>query len=287
VCLTRNPRLVYGRLTGWGQDGPLAHAAGHDLNYVALTGAVHSIGPLGGAPVLPLQILGDFAGGGMVLAYGVACALVEVSRSGKGQVVDAAMVDGVMAIMGVYYSMANSGMWTEQRGTNLFDGGAHFYNVYETADGRHVSVASIEPQFYALLMKATGLDDDPDFAGGASQWDRARWPALRDKLAAVFLTRTRDEWCAALVGSDACFAPVLTLGEDQTHPHTVARSTIVPLDPETGTGVQVTAVPRLSRTPGTVRPSPHHPGADTRAVLSSFGFGDEEIGMLRSTGTVR
>ncbi len=287
VCLARNPRLVYGRLTGWGQDGPLAQAAGHDLNYVSLTGAVHSIGPAGGAPVPPLQILGDFAGGGMLLAYGVACALVEVSRSGRGQVVDAAMVDGVMAIMGIYYSMANGGMWTEQRGTNLFDGGSHFYNVYETADGRYVSVAPVEPQFYALLLEATGLESDPDFTGAASQWDRARWPVMRAKLAAVFATRTRDEWCALLEGTDTCFAPVLTLGEAQTHPHTVARSTLVPLDPETGQGIQVTAVPRFSRTPGSVRPGSHHPGADTDEVLSAHGFSHDEIASLRSSGAIR
>lgn len=278
VLLARNPRVVYGRLTGWGQDGPLARSAGHSLNYEAITGITHAIGPRNGPPVPLLQILGDFAGGGLHLAYGVVCALLEAQRSGRGQVVDAAMVDGVTAIVATFYAMHRMGMHTDQRGTNLFDGGAPFYNIYETADGRYVSIAPIEPHFWALLLEKLGLaaDDLPD------RDDPAQWPALRERLAAVFRTRTRDEWCALLEGSDACFAPVLNFSEALTYSHNVARGVFL----STGDVPEPLPTPRLSRTPGRPDTSPAHPGADTDAVLRETGFNDEEIERLRSEGVV-
>lgn len=273
VVMQRNPRIVYGRLTGWGQEGPLAAAAGHSLNYEAITGISHAIGPRDGAPVPLLQILGDFAGGGLHLAYGVVCALFEAQRSGRGQVVDAAMVDGVTAIVATFYAMHRMGMHTDRRGTNLFDGGAPFYNIYETADGKYVSIAPIEPQFWALLLDKLGLTaaDLPD------RNDEAQWPALRDRLAAVFRTKTRDEWCALLEGSDACFAPVLNFTEALTHPHNAARGVFL----STGDVPEPLPTPRLSRTPGQPDRSPAYPGADTDAVLGENGFGSEEIEELR------
>ncbi|HEX7096804.1 MAG TPA: CaiB/BaiF CoA-transferase family protein [Acidimicrobiales bacterium] len=275
--MARNPRIVYGRLTGWGQAGPLAHAAGHSLNYEAITGIIRAIGPRGGPPVPLLQVLGDFAGGGLSLAYGVACALFEAQRSGKGQVVDVAMTDGVMSLLAPYYGMQASGVHTDQIGENLFDGGAHFYNVYETADGKYVSVAPIEPHFYKLLLEKMGLADEdlPD------QYDRAHWPEMRERFAAVFRTKTRDEWCALLEGTDACFAPVLTFDEARSYPHNVARGAFL----EGSTDVAI--APRLSRTPGDpTRPSPKWPGADTDEVLTEHGFGRDEIARLRASGAV-
>jgi alpha-methylacyl-CoA racemase len=271
--LGRNPAIVYGRLTGWGQDGPLARAAGHSLNYEAITGVIRAIGPRGGPPVPLLQILGDFAGGGLHLAYGVVCALHEAKRSGRGQVVDAAMVDGVMSLLGVFYAMHASGMHSDEMGENLFDGGAPFYNVYETRDARWVSVAPIEPHFWSLLLEKLGIDERelPD------QHDRARWPEVRERLAAVFRTRTRDEWCALLEGTDACFAPVLTLGEARSHPHHLAREAFL-------SGVEVPELrptPRLDRTPGEPGRSPAWPGADTEPVLRELGFSADEIRALR------
>jgi len=275
----RNPRIVYGRLTGWGQEGPLAHAAGHSLNYEAITGVIRAIGPPGGPPVPLLQILGDFAGGGLLLAYGVVCALHEAQRSGRGQVVDAAMIDGTMSLLTPYYSMAASGMHTEEMGSNLFDGGAPFYNVYETKDGKYVSVAPIEPHFYALLIEKMGLD----LASLPEQNDRTRWPELRERFAAVFKTRTRDEWCEILEGSDACFAPVLTFGEAQSHPHHEARGAFLP---RSGTP-ELAPSPRLSRTPGKPGGSPAYTGSDTDAVLEEFGFERAEIAELRERGAVK
>lgn len=278
AVLARNPRIVYGRLTGWGQDGPLAPTAGHSLNYESITGLIRAIGPEGGPPVPLLQIAGDFAGGGLSLAYGVVCALLHAQRTGKGQVVDAAMVDGVTALVGVFYGMAASGMHTETMSANLFDGGAPFYNVYETADGRYVSVAPIEPHFYALLLDKMGL------AGAElpEQYDRSRWPELKARFAEVFRTKTRDEWCALLEGTDACFAPVLTFDEARVHPHNVARGVFIDGSTET------IVVPRLSLTPGDPgRPSPAYPGADTDAVLTERGFSVERIAALRQAGVVR
>ena len=275
---SRNPRIVYGRLTGWGQTGPLAAAAGHSLNYESITGVIRAIGPPGGPPVPLLQIIGDFAGGGLLLAYGVVCALLEARQSGRGQVIDAAMVDGTMSLMGPYYGMAQSGFMTDDPGTNLFDGGAPFYGVYETKDAKYVSVAPIESHFYALLLDKLGLPADEV----AKQNDRAQWPAMKGKLASIFRTKTRDEWTELLEGTDACFAPVLTVSEARAHPHNVARDAFVDGEPEIG------VFPRLSRTPGDPRtPSPSYPGADTDSVLAEYGFAPGEVASLRAAGAIR
>jgi alpha-methylacyl-CoA racemase len=279
VALARNPKLVYGRLTGWGQDGPLASSAAHSLNYEAVTGAVGSIGPVGGPPVPLLQVLGDFAGGGMHLAFGVVCALFEAQRSGRGQVVDVAMVDGVASIYTPIYAMSRSGMHTDDIGTNLFDGGAPFYNVYETADSKFVSVAPIEPHFYAVLVEKLGLDP----ASLPDQYDQATWPDVRDRFAAIFRTRTRHEWCTLLEGTDACFAPVMRLSEAATHPHNVARNVFV--DGADGRQ-EVAPAPRFSRTPGAPRPSYRYEGADTDAVLTDLGVAAHEITQLRASKTI-
>jgi alpha-methylacyl-CoA racemase len=277
-ALARNPRLVYGRLTGWGQDGPLAQSAAHSLNYESITGAIGSIGTVGDAPVPLLQVLGDFAGGGLHLAYGVVCALFEAQRSGKGQVVDAAMVDGVVSIFSVFYGMARSGMHTEEIGTNLFDGGAPFYNVYETADGRYVTLAPIEPHFYAQLLEQLGIAGDLP-----AQYDREQWPAMKDRIAAAVRTKTRDEWEAQLAGTDVCFAPVYRLGEAHEHPQNVARDVFVPT-PDGGR--QVAPAPRFSRTTATPGTSSAYPGADTDAVLAELGLTAEDIAALRESGAV-
>lgn len=279
VLLERNPRIVYGRLTGWGQEGPLAQSAGHSLNYEAITGATHSIGSRDGGPAIPLTLLGDFAGGGLHLAFGVVCALVEARQSGRGQVVDAAMVDGVMSLMSVFYGMSEMGLHHDALGTNLFDGGAPFYNVYETRDGKHVSIAPIEPHFYALLVDKLGLDP----ASLPNQNDRSRWPELQARFAEVFRSRTRDEWTELLEGTDACFAPVLTLSEAQGHAHTVERGAFVGAGPLP----ELRATPRLSRTPGEPRTSPAYKGADTDEVLRESGFSDGEIATLREAGAIR
>jgi alpha-methylacyl-CoA racemase len=278
-AMARNPRLVYGRLTGWGQDGPLAQAAAHSINYEAITGAIGSIGPVGGPPVPLLQVLGDFAGGGMHLAYGVACALFEAQRSGKGQVVDAAMVDGVLSIYSVFHAMARAGMHTNDIGTNLFDGGAPFYNVYETADRKFVTIAPLEPHFYKVLLGHLGLDERevPD------QYDQSSWPAMRDRFADIFRARTRDEWQELLEGTDACFAPVYRLDEAAGHPHNVARDAFVPSG---GESVQVAPSPRFSRTVPEARPSYAWVGADTDEVLAQMGFTRAELGDLRARGAI-
>jgi alpha-methylacyl-CoA racemase len=278
VVLGRHRRIVYGRLSGWGQSGPLSRAAGHSLNYEALSGVIAANGPRGGAPVPLLPVVGDFGGGGLTLAYGVVCALYEAQRSGRGQVVDVAMSEAVMSNAVTFYALSALGMHTEERGTNLFDGGAPFYNVYETADGKFVSVAAIEPHFYALLLERLGLD-----AGTLpAQDDQAHWPAARDTIAAVFRTRTRDEWCRLLEGSDACFAPVLSFAEAVTHPHHVARGVFATCDPMP----ELVPLPRMSRTPGCPRSSPAYPGADTGAVLLERGFSSAEIDRLRRDGVV-
>lgn len=277
AVLDRNPRVVYGRLTGWGQDGPLASTAGHSLNYEAVTGVIRAVGRPEVAPAPVLTLLGDFAGGGLSLAFGVVCALLEARRTGRGQVVDAAMVDGVASLASVFYSMAASGMHTTERGANLFDGGAPFYAVYECADGGWISVAPIEPHFYALLLDGLGLtgEDLPD------QYDRDGWPDLRDRLAAVFRTRSRDEWVDRFEGTDACVAPVLDFTEAMAHPQLVARDLFVEGRPE------VAPVPRLSMTPGRPGLSPAWPGADTEAVLTGSGFTPDEIAALRASGAIR
>jgi alpha-methylacyl-CoA racemase len=278
VCLGRNPRLVYGRMTGWGQDGPLAKAAGHDLNYIALTGALHAIGRPDSPPPPPLNLVGDFGGGGLLLAYGIVCALLERGRSGKGQVVDAAMVDGASALMAIIYGAHAAGWWQDERMSNMLDGGAHFYDCYETQDGKYVSIGSIEPQFYRELLEKTGLagEDLPH------QMDRSGWPKLKERLAAVFKTKTRDQWCEIMEGSDVCFAPVLSLTEAPAHPHLRARGTFVDVDGAQQPG----PAPRFSRTPGRIERLGPHPGEHTDAALEAWGFAGEEVSALRDAGAI-
>ncbi|MBS1848619.1 MAG: CoA transferase [Actinobacteria bacterium] len=277
VCLERNPRLVYGRMTGWGQDGPMANVAGHDINYLSLTGALAAIGRAGEPPVPPLNLVADFGGGGMVLALGIAAALVERNTSGKGQVVDAAMVDGVSVMMSIFHGMTAMGVWSEQRGTNMLDSGAHWYDAYETSDGRYVSVGPVEPQFYALLLDKMGLDP-----GDFPQYDQARWPELKAKFAEIFKTKTRDEWCDLLEGTDACFAPILAMSEAPTHPHNVARGTFVD-----AFGIpQAAPAPRFSRTPGSIDAPPPHAGQHTDDVLAEYGVEPDRIAALRASGAI-
>ncbi len=278
AVLARNPRLVYGRMTGWGQDGPYASTAGHDINYIALAGALDPIGRRGEAPVPPLNLVGDFGGGGMLLALGISAALVEAGRSGEGQVVDAAMVDGSAVLTTMFHAFRAMGIWADERGTNLLDTGAHFYDVYETADGRYVSIGSIEPQFYAELLRLTGLE------GEELPWqhDKAEWPALKERLAAIFRTKTRDEWCEVMEGTDVCFAPVLSLGEAPQHPHNVHRGTFVELDGV----VQPAPAPRFSATPASVQRPPAHAGQHTDQVLAEWGLDNDRISKLRESGAI-
>jgi alpha-methylacyl-CoA racemase len=278
TCLQSNPRLVYGRMTGWGQEGPLADAAGHDINYISLAGVLHHIGTAGGPPVPPLNLVGDFGGGGMMLAFGVVCALLEAGRSGRGQVVDAAMVDGAAVLMTLFHAMRRQSIFFDERGTNSLDSGAHFYNAYRTRDGKYVSIGSIEPQFYAKLLELTGLagEELPD------QRDPAHWPALKEKLQAVFETRTRDEWCEIMEGSDVCFAPVLTIPESMEHPHLKARNTYVEVD-----GIpQPAPAPRFSRTPGTIDRPPPLPGQHTDEALREWGIPGADISRLHAAGAI-
>jgi alpha-methylacyl-CoA racemase len=263
-CMARNQRLVYGRMTGWGQSGPLSDAAGHDINYVSLTGALHAIGRRGEKPVPPLNLVGDFGGGALFLALGLVSAMLEAAQSGKGQVVDAAMTDGSAVLMSMFHSLAAQGQWLHRRESNLLDGGAHFYDVYETRDGKYISIGSIEPQFYAELVEKAGLDPD-DFRG---QMDVRRWPELKQKLEQVFKRRSREEWCELLEGSDACFAPVLDFSEAPQHPHNIARNTYV----EIGGMMQPAPAPRFSRTESGLPHPPHEVGADTEAVLEEWGI---------------
>lgn len=244
VVLARNPRLVYGRMTGWGQDGPLANAAGHDINYISITGALAAIGTRE-KPVPPLNLVGDFGGGALYLVVGVLAALLEASRSGKGQVVDTAMCDGAASLMSMFFDLAASGRWVEGRDQNMLDGGAHFYGVYECACGHFISIGSIEPQFYALLRKHADLTD-ADFD---AQMDRKGWPALKEKLAAIFKSKTREEWCRIMEGTDICFAPILTMAEAPNHPHMAARKVFV----ERHGVTQPAPAPRFSRTPSAIR----------------------------------
>ena len=271
-CQARNPRLVYGRMTGWGQEGPMAQAAGHDINYISLAGALHAIGRPGERPVPPLNLVGDFGGGGMLLAYGMVCGLLEVTKSNEGQVIDAAMVDGTAALMAMFYSMSASGAFDTQRGTNLLDGGAHFYDTYETADGEHVSIGSIEPQFYALLMEKAGLDAEYF----QPQMNKGRWGELKAKLTEVFLTKTQAEWCDIMEGSDVCFAPVLNLINAATHPHNVARNSYQ----EVAGVLQQAPAPRFSRTPAAAIQAPRVPGEDSASVLADFGLTATEVAQL-------
>jgi alpha-methylacyl-CoA racemase len=277
ACLHRNPRLVYGRVTGWGQEGPLARSAGHDIDYIALAGALHPVGPAGGPPVPPLNLLGDFGGGGMLLALGVVAALLEAGRSGKGQVVDAAMVDGAALLTTQLHELLAAGLWTDRRGANLLDGAAPFYAVYETADGRHLAVGALEPWFWAELLERVGLG-----AGDLpAQLDRDGWPVARERLAAVFRSRTRDEWCALLEGTDACVAPVLSLLEAPAHPHNRARASFV----EVAGTLQPAPAPRFSRTPCPT-PAPPSAGGDPAAALTAWGLAPGTAARLLATGAM-
>jgi alpha-methylacyl-CoA racemase len=278
VCLQRNPRLVYGRMTGWGQEGPISQAAGHDINYIAVTGALYSIGRPDQNPVPPLNLIGDFGGGGMLLAFGIACALFETQRSGKGQVIDAAMIDGAAALMAMFYGQRAAGLWTDQRGANFLDTGAHYYDTYETADGKWVSVGSIEPQFYALLLKHSGIDD-PEFQ---EQNDRSKWPEFKRKIAEIFKTKTRDEWCEIMEGTDVCFGPVLTMGEALEYPQNVARKTFVEIE-----GVpQPAPAPRFSRTSPEIRGPALMEPEYTEAALSDWGITPDEIEKLKAAEVI-
>ena len=278
VCQARNPKLVYGRMTGWGQDGPLALAAGHDINYIALTGALHSIGRRGEAPVPPLNLVGDFGGGGVYLALGVVAGLLEAQKSGKGQVIDVAMIDGASSLMAAIYGLRGAGVWNDNRGENILDTGAHYYNVYETSDGKYVSIGSIEGKFYAELLRLTGLEGEKL----PRQNDRTQWPAFQERLKAVFKTKTRDQWCAIMEGSEVCFAPVLTMIEAPQHPHNRHRGTFVEVDGV----VQPAPAPRFSRTPAAIQCPPAAPGAHTDEALRDWGFSPDEVAGLRAAGAV-
>lgn len=273
VCLERNPKLVYGRLTGWGRSGPLARAAGHDINYIALSGALHSFARPGQKPNAPLNLVGDFGGGGLLLAFGMVCALLEVRTSGQGQVVDAAMVDGASVLMSLIYGLRAAGLWTDTPGKNVLDGGAPFYDTYETRDGKYVAVGAIEPQFYTLLLEKSGLDDAPS----SEYRDSLKWPETKKKLVDIFRQKTRDEWCEIMEGTDACFAPVLSLAEAPQHPHNLDRRTFIDYE-----GVlQPAPAPRFSRTEpeiqGPSRLEKENPGQ----VLEKWGFKPEEIDKLK------
>ncbi|MEK6192663.1 MAG: CoA transferase [Deltaproteobacteria bacterium] len=273
VCLERNPKLVYGRMTGFGQEGPLAKAAGHDINYISMSGALHAIGRKGEKPVPPLNLVGDFGGGGMMLAFGMVCALFEAQKSGKGQVVDTAMIDGSAALMAMIYGLKAAGLWTDRCGVNLLDTGAHFYDTYETADGKFISIGSIEPQFYALLLELAEIDD-PEFK---EQFDRTKWSSLKTKLDDLFKTKTRDVWCDLMEGTDICFAPVLSLDEAPQHPHNQKRMTFVEVEGV----VQPAPAPRFSRTKPELKTAPPIPGQDTQLVLEDFGLTVDEIEALK------
>jgi alpha-methylacyl-CoA racemase len=275
-CLGLNPRLVYCRMTGWGQEGPLAGAAGHDINYIALTGLLGAIGRKGEKPVPPLNLVGDFGGGGMLLAFGMVTGLLEAQRSGKGQVVDVAMTDGAALLFGGIAGLHGSGYWTDERGTNLLDSGAHFYDVYETSDGKYVSIGSIEPQFYAILLDKLGLAG----ADLPAQMDRSAWPALKERLTALFKSKTRDEWCRVMEGTDICFAPVLGIAEAPEHPHNQARNAYLNVEG----AWQPAPAPRFSRTPPAMQGAAPERGAQTDEVLAHVGYSPREIEALRKAG---
>jgi alpha-methylacyl-CoA racemase len=278
VCSERNERIVFGRMTGWGQEGPLANAAGHDINYISLTGALAAIGRPGSPPVPPLNLIGDFGGGGMLLALGLLAALLESKESKKGQVVDAAMTDGSALLMTMIYSMYSSGMWKTSMGSNLLDGGSHFYDTYECKDGKFISLGSIEPQFYALLCQIAELDESIF----GKQMSRDSWPEQKEAIKKIILDKTRDEWCELMEGTDVCFAPVLDMSEAPKHPHNVERKTFIDLEGVT----QPAPAPRFSRTEPEVVSSPSVVGEHTDEVLTSIGFSDEDINTLKTSGAV-
>ncbi len=278
VCLARNPKLVYGRMTGWGQEGPVAHAAGHDINYIALTGALGAIGVAGGQPVPPLNLVGDFGGGALYLAFGVCAGLLESRQSGQGQVIDAAMVDGAASLMTAIYGLFASGGWELERGTNFLDTGSHLYGTYECSDGEWVSIGSIEGKFHAELLEKIGLqpEDIPN------RMDRTRWVEHKKRLTEIFLGKTRAEWCEIMEGSDICFAPVLSLAEAPEHPHMKERGTFVEVEGV----VQPAPAPRFSRTPGEIQGPVPEPGQHTAEVLADWGWSDDRISALRAAGAI-
>lgn len=279
VCLERNPRLIFARMTGWGQDGPLAQAAGHDINYISITGALYAMGRDGEKPVPPLNLVGDMGGGGMLLVNGILAALLETANSGKGQVIDAAMVDGAAQLMWMFYGFQAMGMWdATRREANMLDGGAHFYDTYECADGEYVSIGSIEPQFYALLKEKAELSEE-EFG---NQNDPSQWPALKARLTEIFKQKTQAQWCELMEGTDVCFAPVLNFMDAPKHPANVARNSYIEVDGI----VQPAPAPRFSRTPSTVENGGSDPGADTDSVLSAMGFGEQELAQLRAAGSI-
>lgn len=278
VCMARNERLVYGRMTGWGQEGPLAPAVGHDINYISLVGALHSIGRKGEAPVPPLNLVGDFGGGGVYLALGVVGALLEAQKSGKGQVIDVAMIDGAASLMTAIFGLRAAGRWTDERGDNILDTGAHYYNVYETSDGKYIGIGSIESKFYAELLRLTGLEGQEL----PRQNDKTAWPDFKDRLTAIFKTKTRDEWDQILEGSDVCYAPVLSMEEAPSHPHNKERGTFVEID-----GVpQPAPAPRFSRTPSAIQRPPANPGEHTEEALIDWGFETADLKRLRTSGAI-
>lgn len=277
-CHAVNPKLVYGRMTGWGQFGPYANAAGHDINYIALAGALHAYGRAGEKPTPPINMVGDFGGGGMMLAFGMVSALLHAKTTGQGQVIDCAMTDGAAALMAMIWGFRANGIWKDERGVNLLDTGAHMYDTYECADGKWISIGSLEPQFYALLLEKTGLKDDADFA---AQMNSAQWPALKERLTALFKTRTRDDWCADMEMTDVCFAPVLSMSEAPHHPHNAARGTFVEADgvmqpaPAPRYSATVSDAPRMTKT------------ADTDAILAELGYDSGKVDALKAAGTVK
>lgn len=277
IALKRNPKLVYGRMTGWGQFGPYAHAAGHDMNYIAITGALDAIGTKD-KPVPPLNLVGDFGGGALYLAFGLLAGVIQARETGKGQIIDCAMSDGAASLMAMFYGFKASGMWKTERRANMLDGGAHFYDTYQCGDGKWISIGSIEPQFYALLLEKTGITD-PEFA---KQMSRGDWDALRVKLQAVIATKSQAEWCAIMDGTDVCFAPVLDMDEAPRHPHNVARQTFVEVEGV----VQPAPAPRFSATPGAIQGPPPAIGAHDREALSDWGFSAAEIEALQSAGAL-
>jgi alpha-methylacyl-CoA racemase len=278
ACHARNPKLVYGRVTGWGQHGPLAQSAGHDLNYIALTGMLHAMGRAGTPPAPPLNLVGDFGGGGMMMAFGVVCALLEARMSGKGQVVDAAMTDGAALLGAMMYGLRAFGSWNDAREANLLDGGAPFYDSYACADGRFITIGSLEPQFYALLLQLTGADD-PVFQ---ARTDECQWPQMKARFTTLFKTRSRDEWCAVLEGTDVCFAPVLDMAEAPAHPHNEARATFIEIDGVT----QPAPAPRFSRSTPEVRGAASRPGADSAAILADWGWPGDAIAALQNAHVI-
>ena len=276
-CHARNPKLIYGRMTGWGQDGPLSHAAGHDINYIALTGALHSIGAAD-IPSPPLNLVGDFGGGAMYLAFGICAALLEAQKSGQGQVVDAAMTDGAASLMSSIYGMHNAGSWADEREANFLDGGSYYYGVYKTSDNKFVSIGSIEGKFHDELLELTGFED----AATVDRNDRQSWPEKKQRLAALIAAKTRDEWDEILLGRDVCYAPVLDMNEAPQHPHNVARQTFIEVEGVT----QPAPAPRFSRTPGKVHRPPPAPGEHTDETLADWGFAADDIAKLRDIGAI-